>query len=374
VKKIGVGEVRLSRQAKENVMDVLETNRLSYGPYSKRFERGFAALHGRNYAAFVNSGTDALRIGLAAMKEKYAWPDGSGVLVPALTFVASLNVIIQNNLRPILVDVDPQFYDMLPYQPSDGEAVAAMPVSLFGQPHAWVSPDRYPLRVIEDSCETMFVRGLGQRADVSCYSTYACHLINTGVGGLATSDTADLARLIRSLANHGRSGIYTDIDQTMGQREVMDARFTFERVGYSSRATELEAAIGCAELDDWETNLLTRRRNARLIRLALADLPLQLPKERIPGQHSYMMFPIVCNNSVDRDKLTQHLEANLIETRQMLPLTNQPYVRELFGGYIRWKFKNADRINTQGFYIGCHQFIGEDEIARIDDAFHTFFR
>jgi CDP-6-deoxy-D-xylo-4-hexulose-3-dehydrase len=171
----------------------------------------------------------------------------------------------------------------------------------------------------------------------------------------------------------------------MGQREVMDARFQFDRVGYSSRATEMEAAIGCAELDDWETNLLTRRRNARLIRLALADLPLQLPKERIPGQHAYMMFPIVCDDGVDRDKLTQHLEANLIETRQMLPLINQPYLPTALDANWRFasewgrrtfehRYPNARRINQKGFYIGCHQFIGEDEIARIDDAFHAFFR
>lgn len=371
-KRIGVGDVKLSATAKRYVNEALDNNRLSYGPFSKRFERSFADLEGRKFAAFVNSGTDALRIGLAAMKELYGWPDGAGVLVPALTFVASLNVVIQNNLMPILVDIDPEFYDMKPYTVADGEAVAAMPVSLFGQPHAWMDPS-YSLKLIEDSCETMFVRGFGQRADVTAYSTYACHLINTGVGGLATSDDPKLASLVRSIANHGRSGIYTGIDQAMGQREVMDARFHFDRMGYSARATELEAAIGCAEVEDWETNFLTRRRNARHLREALSDLPLQLPKERIPGQHSYMMFPIVCHNGVDRDRLTQHLEANLIETRPMLPLTNQPYVRELFGGYLKWKYRNAERVNSQGFYVGCHQHLDLDDIQRMSDVFHNFF-
>src|SRR3954467_835809 len=92
--KIGVGDIRLSAKAKKYVNEVLDSDRLSYGPFSKRFERSMADLHGKNFACFVNSGTDALRIGLAAMKEHYGWADGSGVLVPAVTFVASLNVIV----------------------------------------------------------------------------------------------------------------------------------------------------------------------------------------------------------------------------------------------------------------------------------------
>jgi dTDP-4-amino-4,6-dideoxygalactose transaminase len=378
VNKIGVGEVRLSAQAKANVLDVLETNRLSYGPYSRRFERDFAKLHHRDFACFVNSGTDALRIGLAAMKEHYGWKDGDQVIVPALTFVSSLNVIVQNGLKPILVDVDPDFYDMrfpsAAIAQSRPPAVAIMPVALFGQPllPSFTALARgFDLKVIEDSCETMFVGW--SHADVTCYSTYACHLINTGVGGLATTNEPELAVLIRSIANHGRSGIYTGIDQVLAQREVMDARFQFDRIGYSARATEMEAAIGCAELDDWEANLLTRRRNARHLRLALADLPLQMPKERVPGQHSYMMFPIVCDDSVDRDQLTQHLEGHGIETRPMLPLTNQPYVKKLFGDDVEDRFPVAKRINRQGFYIGCHQHLDQSDLAHIYDAFRQFF-
>ncbi len=209
--------------------------------------------------------------------------------------------------------------------------------------------------------------------DVICYSTYACHLVNTGVGGFAITSNPDLARLIRSLANHGRSGIYTGIDAPLGEREVMDARFLFERPGYSYRATELEAAIGCAELSLLADHIVRRRGNAMQLAYNLAGLPLQLPRERISGQHAYMMFPIVAEYGVDRDKLTQHLEACGIETRPMLPLTNQPYVRELFGPDVEDRYLVAKRINRQGFYIGCHPYLERDELQHICGSFREFF-
>ena len=318
----------------------------------------------------MNSGTSALQVGLAALKEKFSWKDGDEVLVPALTFVASLNVILQNNLTPVLVDVDPIYFDMLSAPPF-AHPVAAIPVSLFGQPTAWHG--MHNVKTLEDSCETMFVHR-STEADVTCYSTYACHLINTGVGGFATTDDPDLAMLIRSYANHGRSGIYTGIDDALGQFEVMDARFTFDRLGFSYRATELEAAIGCAELDVYRSNLTARRANAHLLTEQLRDLPLQLPKERVAGEHAYMMYPVVCESEHVRDTLTTHLEANGIETRQMLPLTNQPYLQRLLGDDLEDRYPNAKRINHQRFYCASHQYLTEDDLAHIVETFHSFFR
>ncbi len=378
--RLGVGEVVISPAARANVLDALDHNRLSYGPYTRRFEQDFAALQKHRFACFMNSGTSALQVGLAAMKEHYGWKDGAGVVVPAVTFVASLNVILANKLTPILFDVDPDHYDLYPLDRyywdtlSVGNAVAVMPCSLFGQPvdrAVAASARALGLTVIEDSCETMFVGK--SDADVTCYSTYACHLINTGVGGFAATNDPDLATLIRSLANHGRSGIYTGIDEALGQWEHIEARFTFERQGYSYRATELEAAIGCAELSVWEANLLSRRIHAAALTSGLQGLPLQLPKERIPGDHSYMMFPLVCEND-DRDQLIQHLESQGIETRYMLPLTNQPYVKALFGPDIEDRFPNAQRINQRGFYVPCHQYLSTDDVEYIIESFRSFYR
>lgn len=380
--RIGVGEVKLSQQAILNVNDALANNRLSYGRYSKEFERRFAALHDRRFAVFVNSGTDALRIGLAAMKEMYGWKDGAAVLVPAVTFVASYNVVGQVGLCPVLVDIEPDYYSMDPVQVGELLArysaaemempVAIMPVHLFGQPasaNLHLLANAFGLRVIADSCETAFVPGASM-GDVSCFSTYACHLINTGVGGLATTNNPGLAALMRSLANHGRDGIYTGIDEELGNMEIIEARFRFERPGYSSRCTEMEAAIGCAELDVWEDNIKARQSNAALLTQALSDLPLVLPKIRKGSQHAFMMFAVRAQDRVVRDALVNHLEAQGVETRYCLPLTNQPYMPKGTEG----NFPIAKMVNDTSFYVPVHQHLSLEDVGRISDAFHSFWR
>jgi perosamine synthetase len=378
--RIGVGEVRLSQQAILNVNEALANNRLSYGPFTRQFEKRFAALHGRRFAAFVNSGTDALRIGLAAMKERYGWKDGDVVLVPAVTFVASYNVIGQVGLKPMLVDIEPDYYSMDPVQVGQILArhqaaempmpVAMMPVHLFGQPASaslHLLANAFGLRVIADSCETAFVPNCAM-GDVSCFSTYACHLINTGVGGLATTNDPILARLIRSLANHGRDGIYTGIDEELGNLEVIEARFRFERPGYSSRVTEMEAGIGCAELDVWEDNIAARQSNAALLTQALSNLPLVLPKVRKGSQSANMMYPVRAQDQVVRDALVQHLESEGIETRYCLPLTSQPYID------CEDRYPVAKMVNETSFYVPCHQHLSLEDVGRISDAFHSFWR
>src|SRR6187431_353926 len=112
--QIGIGGCRVSERAKQLVMEVLDSNRLSAGPMIDRFEREIAGLHSRRFGLFTNSGTSALQIALAALKERYGWQDGDEVLVPALTFVATSNVVLYNGLKPVFVDVEPDRFCIEP--------------------------------------------------------------------------------------------------------------------------------------------------------------------------------------------------------------------------------------------------------------------
>lgn len=387
---IGVGTLNLRARAKELILEALDNNRLSYGPMTQRLEADFAALHGCRFGIMSNSGTSALQIALQTMKELHLWDDGDEVIIPAVTFVATANVVLHNRMRPVLVDVDPKYYEL---DPSLLEAKitprtrAIIPVHLFGHP-ADMDPireiaARHDLKIIEDSCETMFAsyngRRVGSLGDIGCFSTYVAHLLVTGVGGLNTTDNPDYAVRMRSLMNHGRDSIYISIDDDKNKtgeelRIIIAKRFEFTSVGHSFRSTEMEAALGLAQLEDWETMIATRRANARALIRGLAPLTahLQLPEIRPGSEHSFMMFPVVLLDQ-PKAELVNFLERNGVETRDMLPLTNQPVYHRLLG----WReddYPVAKWINQNGFYVGCHQDLLETDLDYVIEPFEHFFR
>jgi CDP-6-deoxy-D-xylo-4-hexulose-3-dehydrase len=390
LRKITLGYLNISDQGKKYVNDCLDRNRLSYGDYTAEFESRFAELHGCEHGIFMNSGTSALQVALAALKEVHGYKDGDEIIVPATTFIATSNIVIQNGLKPVFVDVDPftfnmganKLWDKVKHSP---RVRAVIPVHLFGLPSDMIEiesiANEYALQIIEDSCETMFAGqngiSVGSFGDLSCFSTYIAHLIVGGVGGIVTTDDDKLAEICRSLMAHGRDSIYTDIDSDDGdddvlRRQMIERRFKFDRLGYSYRATELEAAIALSELEQYQDNIFTRRVNATLLTDYLNDLDvLQLPYVPKGMTHSFMMYPMVLKKG-NRDDFLMHLERNGIETRYLFPLLDQPIYRKLFPGEAK-KYPVAQHLAKQGFYIGCHKGLTTDDIQYVSDVIHGYF-
>lgn len=392
-KKIGVGGAIITPYAKRLVRQVLDSGRISYGPMLRRFEDEFARISGRKFAISANSGTSALQVALHALKEKDGWQDGDEVIVPAITFVATSNVVLQNGLKPVFVDVDPHTYHM---DPQKLEAAitprtrAVMPVHLFG-----MSADmdaimaiarKRKLRVVEDSCEAVGVtykgRPVGADGDIACFSTYMAHLVTTGVGGLALTNDPDLAVRMKSLVNHGRDSIYVSMDDDKGltgkaRFDVANKRFSFISVGYSYRMTELEGALGIAELKYLKKNIKLRQRYAAYLLKGMKKYEkfLQLPTRPAGREHAYMMFSMVIKDPglFSRDELVAWLEDHNIETRYMMPLINQPVYKKMFGD-LEPKFPAAARINHHGFYIGCHPEMNVRTLDYILAVFAAFFK
>ena len=391
MRKITLGTLNISQKGKDYVNDALDNNRLSRGKYTEKFEQDFAALHGSKHGIFMNSGTSALQVALAALKEVHGYQDGDEVLVPATTFIATSNIVLQNGLKPVFVDIYPHTFNM---SISGIEAAVTpktrciIPVHLFGLPADmyWImkAAKRHGLQVIEDSCETMFAECDGQRVgsfgDLACFSTYVAHLIVGGVGGMITAENDALAEVCRSLMAHGRNTIYTSIDDddnVSGNRlrDIMERRYSFERVGYSYRATELEAAIALSELGRWEENIQTRRKNAAFLSTLLEPLQkyLQLPFIPQGMTHSFMMYPMVAADGVDRDDLLMYLETRGIETRYMFPLLSQPVYQKLFPGLDK-EYPVAQRLAKQGFFIGAHQGLTSEDMVYIANTFVDYFK
>jgi perosamine synthetase len=391
-RQLGVGDASIGAREIEYVLDTLRKGRLSYGHYTASFEREFARGHARKFAVFCNSGTSALQVAVQALKETYGWADGDEVLVPALTFIASSNVVLHNRLRPVFVDIEPEYFGVDPEQIErriTPRTRAIMPVHMFGQaadmePVAAIARE-HNLRIIEDSCEAMFVRyrgrPVGSWGEAACFSTYVAHLIVTGVGGLALTDDGDLAITLRSLINHGRDGIYLapDADAVDDPRklwEIVDRRFAFVHLGHSYRATEMEAALGLAQLQRKDEIIGAHQRNAAHLTDGLRPFAehLQLPAVRPQSEHAFMMYPLVIRDpKVSRDDLVRHLEERRIETRYLMPLLSQPVYRRLFGD-LEAQYPVARRITRQGFYIGCHQGLTQADLDYVLETFAQFFR
>lgn len=386
---VSVGTLNISARAKQLVMQVLNNNRLSYGPMQQQFEKDFSHLHGCRFGVMSNSGTSALHIALAAMKEIHGWQDGDEIIVPAITFVATINVVLHNNLRPVLVDVEKDYYGL---DPSQLEAVispntrAIIPVHLFGLPCDMDAiqsiAEKHDLKIIEDSCETMFSgykgRPVGSMGDIGCFSTYIAHLLVTGVGGMNTTNNPDYATHLRSLMNHGRDSIYTSIDDDNDVsveelKTIVARRFSFVSLGHSFRVTEMEAALGIAQLEEWQTMLTRRRNNAAFLSQLLMPFQdrLQLPAIRPECEHAFMMYPIVLRDQPKKE-LVDFLEERGVETRDMMPITTQPVyqkhlkIQEATYPIARW-------INQNGFYIGCHQDLKQTDLEYVAELFERYF-
>ena len=389
-REIAVGGFAVSALARRYVNEVLDSNRLSYGPFHRRFEAAFAKEHDSKHSVFCNSGTSALQLALQALKEKHGWADGDEVIVPSVTFIATSNIVLHNRMMPVFADVDPLTYTLDPvkFEAAIGPKTrAVIPVHLLGLP-ADMDPilaiaRKRGLAVIEDSAETMFARYKGRKVgslgDIGCFSTYIAHYIVTGAGGLSTTSDQDLHVRMRSLMNHGRDSIYLsmddDKDATGAQlHEIVAKRFQFVSVGHSYRATELEAALGLAQLEEKDAIYAARTGMGARLNAGLKEFEdrLQLPTCPPDRDHSYMLYGVVLKGR-DKTELVNFLEDRGVETRDLLPLLNQPVYRKLFGD-LEPKFPVAKALNRSAFYIGCHQYMTPADADYVVEQFRAFFK
>ena len=388
-KQYGVGGVILGPNTKDYLMEIVESNRLSHGKFLSSFEEGFAKTIGVKNAMMCSSGTNALHIAVQLLKEEYNWEEGDEVIVPSITFVATSNILLHLGLKPVFVDVDDRTYSMDPEKIENAiteKTKGIIIVHLCGCPADMdrILPiaKKYNLKIVEDACESMFAKYkgkyVGTMGDIGCFSTYTAHIITTGVGGIMVTNDDKYANLMHSLMNHGRDPIYLHIDDDKDENkdltEIVDKRYKFDRVGHSSRLTEMEGAVGLAQLEIKDEILKKREENARLLSKLLApfEKDLQLPSFPYDCVHVFMMYPIIIKNpNIRKRDLVQFLESKNVETRDLLPLINQkPYV-ERFGN-LEDKNPVAKHINQNGFYIGCHPELNEEDIEYMCSVIKEF--
>lgn len=379
------GTISIPRKTRELVQEILDNKRISSGKYVRQFEDKFAEIVGAKEAVAVSSGTDADILALAVLHDFGAKRDDE-VIVPALSFVATGNAVVHAGFRPVFVDIERETLNIDPSLIEDAiteKTRAIMPVHLMGKPADMDSVSaiaaRHNLWVIEDAAEAhgAFYKGkpAGSLGDLGAFSLYIAHIITTGEGGIVTADNEEHAEILRSLRSHGRACKCKQCTLNIASGYCPkrfqgdngeDIRFVFERIGYSCKMNELEAAIGLGNLENYESILKKRRENLlyvleRFQRFApyLATIKEE-PHERI-GPHA---IPIVVQEaaSFTRTELTNYLEKEGIETRTLFASMPTQCRGFEFLGYRLGQFPNTEYMGNHGLHVGVHHDLGLEEM------------
>jgi dTDP-4-amino-4,6-dideoxygalactose transaminase len=396
--RIGVGTVNVGPLAKRLVNEALDKNRISQGQLVRRFERLFAAYHGEETRCVATgTGTAAVTLALAALRHVRVCTGGE-VILPALTFIATANAVLQAGLSPRFVDVDPLTWQIDPSRVAEAitdRTCAILPVHLLGRPAPMdalleiAAPRQIP--VVEDAAQApgAWFKGcvVGTLGLMGAFSFYSAHTITTGEGGAVLAADEEMAGVLRSLRAHGRackcevcslnvcSG-YCPLRFEYG--EAADARFLFERLGYSAKMNELEAALGIEQMVLLDAIVAARRANLFFLNDRLAGLGdvFQFLVEAPGYRLSPLVYPLVIRPGAPftRGEIARHLEAHGIETRPMfgsIP-TQQPAYS--FLRHRRGEFPHAEMLGEQGFYVGVHQDLDQADLDRVVAGISGFVR
>jgi dTDP-4-amino-4,6-dideoxygalactose transaminase len=392
--RISVGEFILGQDEKEALVKVIDSGRLSESRKTFEFEQEWADYVGTSYAVAMNSGTSALIAGITALKMKFRIKDGSKVLTTPLTFIATVNAIMQCRLTPVFVDVHPQKLVITPeniaraLKRKKGIALL-LPVHLMGYPVDMDAVNalaaKYKVPVMEDAAQahgSLYKgRRCGSLAELGVFSFYIAHNIQAGEMGAVNVNDKVLYNLLKKLKAHGRMcacgvctrsrGVCPPLDKYKGKRDF-DPRFFHDLIGFNFKVMEFQATLGLVQLKKAEEIFQKRSFNVNYLNNGLkvfSDI-LQLPP--YSQDVSYLAYPVIIKDTqlVSRLFLRRELEKVGIETRPLFGCipTQQPAYAFLKKRYLH-KLPQAEYAGENGFYIGCHQYLSKDDLDSIITAF-----
>jgi perosamine synthetase len=362
MKFIPVNEPLLDGNEKKYLAECIETGWISSeGPFVQQFEARYAKQVGRNHGIAVANGSLALDCALAALKIGL----GDEVILPTFTIISCAAAVIRAGATPALVDCDPLSWNMDVSQIEKkitGNTKAIMAVHIYGLP-VDMDPvlelaERYNLHIIEDAAEAhgLFYKGrpCGSFGDLSTFSFYPNKLVTTGEGGMIVTDNDELANRCRSLRNLCfQSG----------------ARFVHEELGWNFRMSNIQAAVGVAQLERFDEFFHKKWQIGQRYSELLADIGvLQLPlKETTYAKNAYWIFGMVLDDKclMDASEAIDILAKQGVGCRPFFwPMHEQPVFAKmgLFNGA---SCPNAERIARRGFYIPSGLGINAKQIDQV---------
>ena len=364
----------LGARERKLVDQVLASGRLSLGPVQERFERDFASWLGVDDAVAVSSGTAALHLGVRMLGSG----EGAEVLTSPFSFVASANCLLYEGATPVFCDIDPLTLDLDPdaVGAAVGERTAGiLPVHIFGWPAAMPEFERiaseHGLGVLEDACEALGGADsegarVGARGNLATFAFYANKQLTTGEGGMIVPRSADDAIRLRSERNQGRAPDMDWLDH--------------DRLGFNYRLSELQAALGVAQLERVDELLAARSRVAALYGERLGQMGgapagegdadgLVLPlADRGQERRGWFVYVVQLPQGTDREAVIADLDQRGIAAKAYLPCIHlMPPYRERFG-FRGGEFPVAEGVAERSLALPFFTAMGEDEVERVAEA------
>lgn len=377
---------------------------LTAGRYANDFEYEFAQFMGLEHCLLVNSGSSANLVAFTTLTSPKLGDKrlkkGDEVITVAAGFPTTINPIIQNGLIPVFVDVEIGTYNIKVDELENAlseKTKAIMIAHTLGNPFdldvIMDFANKHDLFVVEDCCDavgsTYNGKKVGTFGHLATVSFYPAHHMTMGEGGAVLTNDDELMRIATSFRDWGRDCYCgPGADNTCGRRFSMqygelpvgyDHKYVYSHIGYNLKVTDMQAAIGMAQLEKLPSFIEKRKENFTKIKNELSKYEefLIMPEATNNSDPSWFGFPITVkeNDKFSRNDLTMHLEKNMIMTRLLFAgnITKQPAYLDIECRIIG-DLKNTDYIMNNTFFIGVYPGINDEQIKYIAKVFEIFFK
>jgi len=370
---IPVNEPLLNGKERDFLIECIDTGWIgSDGPFVKRFEEQMAAYVGRKYAVAVTNGTAALELAVAALNIG----PGDEIILPAFTIISCAQAVVKTGAMPVLVD---SHYDTFNMKVEDIEekitpkTKAIMVVHIYGLP---VDMDpvlelskKYNLEVIEDAAEmngqTYKGKRCGSFGDISIFSFYPNKHITTGEGGMILMDDENLYKRCKSLRNL----CFSDDPKK---------RFIHEEIGWNLRMTNIQAALGVAQLERMDEIIQKKRWIGRMYQRLLNDIDvINLPVDKTDyAENIYWVFAITLKDEYSKNahQVMEELSKKGVGTRFFFyPMHKQPVFNKM-GLFWGESYPNAEKLYERGFYIPSGLGLTKEQIEKVSEIMHKVLK
>ncbi len=369
----------------------------SSGEKVYKFEQEFSKKINQKYSVMVNSGSSANLVMIAALKKHFKWVDTDEILLSVVGFPTTLNPIIQNNLKPIFVDIE---YNTLNFDldllekkiTSNTKAIFISPV--LGNP-----PDmdklleisnKYGIQLIMDGCDSFGSKwkdkDLCEYAIATSCSFYPAHHITTGEGGMVSSNIEEIVKLARSFSWWGRDCFCIGPANLLKNgscncrfsnwiKELpyqIDHKYFFTQIGYNLKPLDLQGGIGLAQLKKSDKFHEIRKTNKKTIQSMLESIKsLKFPSQDERADVSWFGVPVICDSYLSKNKLVNYLESNGIQTRNYF--AGNILLHPAYSHLEHWSnYPNANGVLEKVFFIGCSPTITSDNIEYIREVISKY--